>query len=107
SLSRPGGNVTGVSILQVELTLKRLGLLREVVPNASRLCALVNPKNALGNSVQKEMENGAAALGLKIEIFRVSTEPEMEAALADIAKQPGSAFVAGSDAFLYSRRARL
>jgi putative ABC transport system substrate-binding protein len=107
SLSRPGGNVTGVSILQVELTLKRLGLLREVVPNASRLCALVNPKNALGNSVQKEMENGAAALGLKIEVFPVSTEAEMEAALAEIAKTPGSAFVSGTDAFLFTRRSKL
>jgi putative ABC transport system substrate-binding protein len=107
SLSRPGGNVTGVSILQVELTLKRLGLLRDVVPNASRFCALINPKNALGDSVQKEVESGAATLGLKIEIFRVSSDTEIEAALADIARQPGSAFVSGTDAFLYLRRARL
>jgi putative ABC transport system substrate-binding protein len=107
SLSRPGGNVTGVSILQVELTRKRLGLLRDAAPNTTRYCALVNPKNVLGSSVRKEVETGAAALGLKIDVFEVSAEAEMEATLAEIAKTPGSAFVSGTDAFLFSRRARL
>ncbi len=107
SLSRPGGNVTGVSILQVELTRKRLGLLREAAPNTTRFCALVNPKNVLGSSVRKEVETGAAALGLKVEVFEVSTEAEMETVLAEIAKTPGSAFVSGTDAFLFSRRAKL
>jgi putative ABC transport system substrate-binding protein len=107
SLSRPGGNVTGVSILQVELTRKRLGLLREAAPNTTRFCALVNPKNVLGSSVRKEAETGAAALGLKIDIFEVSTEAEMETVLTEIAKTPDSAFVSGTDLFLFSRRAKL
>jgi putative tryptophan/tyrosine transport system substrate-binding protein len=107
SLSRPAGNITGVSILQVELTRKRLGLLRDAVPHANRFCALVNPKNAVGNSVRKEVETGAAALGLNIELFEVSTEADMESALAAIAGKPNSAFVSGTDAFLFSRRARL
>lgn len=107
SLSHPGGNVTGVSILQVELTLKRLGLLREVVPNTSRFCAIINPKNSLGSSVLKEIESGAAALGLKVEVFRASDVAEMEAAVAAIAAVPGSALLSGTDAFLYVHRAEL
>ena len=107
SLSRPAGNITGVSILQVELTRKQLGLLRDAVPHTDRFCALVNPKNALGNSVRKEVETGAAALGLNIKLFEVSTDADMESALAAIAEKPNSAFVAGTDAFLFSRRARL
>jgi putative ABC transport system substrate-binding protein len=107
SLSRPGGNITGVSILQVELTRKRLGMLRDAVPNTNRYCAIVNPKNALGSSVQKEVEDGAAALGLKIEIFPVSTDVDMEMALGEIGKASGSAFVSGTDAFLFTHRNKL
>lgn len=107
SLSRPGGNVTGVSILQVELTRKRLGLLHESAPNTTRFCALVNPKNALGSSVRKEVEQGAAALGLKIDVLEVSNDTEIDTALADMAKAPGSAFLSGTDAFLFSRRKKL
>ena len=55
----------------------------------------------------KEVETGAAALDLKVEVFEVSTEAEMETVLAEIAKTPGSAFVSGTDAFLFSRRAKL
>jgi putative tryptophan/tyrosine transport system substrate-binding protein len=106
SLNRPAGNITGVSILQVELTRKRLGLLRDAVPNTNRFCALVNPKNAVGNSVRKEVDTGAAALGLNIEVFEVSTEADMESSLAAIAAKPNSAFVSGTDAFLFARRAR-
>jgi putative ABC transport system substrate-binding protein len=107
SLSRPVGNITGVSILQVELTRKRLGLLRDAAPHTDRFCALVNPKNAVGNSVRKEVGSGATALGLNIELFEVSTEADMESAIAAIAEKPNSAFVSGTDAFLFSRRARL
>jgi putative ABC transport system substrate-binding protein len=107
SLSRPGGNITGVSILQVELTRKRLGLLRESAPSTTHFCALVNPKNALGNSVLQEVETGATALGLKIDVFEVSNDAEMETALADIAKTPGSAFLSATDAFLFARRTKL
>ena len=104
SLSHPGGNVTGVSILQVELTRKRLGLLRDVAPNASRFCALINPVNAIGRSVRKEVETGVAALGLKVDIFQASSEAEMETALTAMATQPGSAFLSGTDAFFFTRR---
>jgi putative ABC transport system substrate-binding protein len=106
-LNRPGGNVTGVSILRVELTRKRLGLLRDVVPNASRFCALVNPNNALGKSVLREVETGAAALGMQVEIFKATTEAELEAAMTGIAQKPGTAFLCGTDAFFYSRRAKV
>lgn len=107
SLSRPGGNATGISILQVELTRKRLGLLRDLVPGATRFCALVNPNNTLGKAVLRELDVGAAALGMQVEIFRASTEAEIDAGLAGIAQKPGSAFLSGTDAFFYSQRAKL
>lgn len=107
SLNRPGGNVTGIGILQVELTPKRLGLLRDLVPGASRFCALINPNNSIGQSVLKELESASAALGMHAEIFRASSDAELDTAIAAIAQKPGSAFVAGTDAFFYTRRAQI
>ena len=81
--------------------------MREAAPNTNRFCALVNPKNVLGSSVRKEVETGAAALGLKIDVFEVSTEAEMETVLAEIAKTPGGGLCVWHRLFLFSRRARL
>ena len=107
SLNRPGGNITGVSILQVELTPKRLGLLRELVPAASHFTAVVNPNNVLGASVPKQVEAGATALGIEVEIVQASTDAELEAAFAGIAQKLGSAVLMGTDAFFFIRRAKI
>jgi putative ABC transport system substrate-binding protein len=82
SLNRPGANVTGVSFQSVELTAKRLGLLRELAPQATRFVALVNPKSAFTEAVVKDLQASAPTLRLSLEIFHAGTIGEIDA-LAD------------------------
>jgi putative ABC transport system substrate-binding protein len=105
SLNRPGGNITGISVLNVELMPKRLGLLREMAPQAARFGVLVNPETAFTPAVVKSLQAGAQALGLQIEVFRASTDGEIEACFADISQRPGGALLLGPDAFFTSRSA--
>ena len=107
SLNRPGGNVTGISILNVELMPKRLGLLREMAPQAARFGVLVNPETAFTPAVVKSLQAGAQALGLQIEVFRASTDSEIEANFVEISKRSGGALLLGPDAFFTSRSARI
>jgi putative tryptophan/tyrosine transport system substrate-binding protein len=107
SLNRPGGNITGISILNVELMPKRLGLLREMAPQAARFGVLVNPETAFTPAVVKSLQAGAQALGLPIEVFRASTDSEIEASFVEISKRPGGALLLGPDAFFTSRSARI
>jgi putative ABC transport system substrate-binding protein len=107
SLNRPGGNITGISILQVELTQKRLGLLRDLVPGASHFHAIINPLNAIGAAVPQQVKIGAEALGIDVDIVRASADTELEAAFAEIAKQPGSVVLIATDAFFFIRRAKI
>ena len=103
SLNRPGGNITGISILNVELMPKRLGLLREMAPQATRFAVLVNPETAFTPAVVKSLQAGAQALGLTVEVLRASTDREIEASFVDIAQRPGGALLLGPDAFFTSR----
>ncbi len=107
SLSRPGGTMTGISILNVELMPKRLGLLREMAPQAARFAALVNPDTAFTQPVVESLQAAAATLGLQLKIFRASTDAEIEAAFVDISRLPGDALLLGPDAFFTSRRAQI
>jgi putative ABC transport system substrate-binding protein len=91
SLNRPGSNVTGVSFESVAIGAKALGIFRQLVPKASRIVALVNPDTAFTNAVVKNVQAGAAALGLKVEVFHASTDKEVETVFAAIAQQPGTA----------------
>jgi putative ABC transport system substrate-binding protein len=105
SLNRPGGNITGISILNVELMPKRFGLLREMAPQATRFGVLVNPQTAFAPAVVKSLQAGAQALGLQVEVFRASTDGEIEANFVDISQRPGGALLLGPDAFFTSRSA--
>jgi putative ABC transport system substrate-binding protein len=105
SLNRPGGHITGISILNVELMPKRLGLLRELAPHATRFGALVNPETAFTPAVIKSLQGGAQALELQIEVFRASTDGEIEASFVEISQRPGGALLLGPDAFFTSRSA--
>jgi putative ABC transport system substrate-binding protein len=81
SLARPGGNVTGVNFLATELVGKRLELLRELVPGATRIAILVNPADAANTEpTLRDVEMSARAIGLQIQVIRVSTSREIEAA---------------------------
>src|SRR5262245_1462612 len=108
SLSRPGGNLTGINFLSGELVAKRLELLHQLVPAATRLAVLVNPAhNPNTESTLRSVEPAARALGLQIQVLNVSTIREIDAAFATfIRERPDALFVAG-DPFLSSRRVQL
>jgi putative ABC transport system substrate-binding protein len=107
SLNKPGGNVTGMSFQNTELQAKALELLRELVPKAGRMVALVNPQSAYTEAVVKNLQEGAASLGLQLEILHASTEGEIETAFATISQRPGSALLVGPDPFFTFRRAQI
>jgi ABC-type uncharacterized transport system substrate-binding protein len=107
SLARPGGNLTGVNFFNVELTAKRLELLREIVPAATRVAVLVNPANAGTESTLRDVEAAARVMGLQMKAFNASTSPEIDAAFATLVRErPDALFVAG-DGFFLSRRVQL
>src|SRR5262245_48456520 len=105
SLARPGGNLTGINFLSGELTAKRLELLRELVPTATRVAVLVNPANTENN--EREIEAIARGMGLQIRLLNASTVREINEAFATIASQRPDALFVGLDPFFNSRRTQL
>jgi putative ABC transport system substrate-binding protein len=107
NLARPGGNVTGASILFAELGPKQLGLLRELVPTAAHIGLLVNPTNINAADVTKDVAAAGAALGLQIEVVQASNILEIDAAFASLVRKRVDALVAGTDSFFFNRRLQL
>jgi putative ABC transport system substrate-binding protein len=107
SLNRPGGNVTGVSMLAADLNEKRLGLLREIVPRAKLIALLVNPGNPNFETQSAEVAEAGRSVGQAIEVFRAGTEPEIEAAFAALAERRAGGLIVGADPYFNSRRAQL
>jgi putative ABC transport system substrate-binding protein len=105
SLNRPGGNVTGVTIFGVELTAKRLGLLRELTPQATRFVALVNPRSVMADGIVKNVEASAPIFGLPVEILHASTDRELVAALSGLSQRAGAVLLVTVDNFFFDRRA--
>src|SRR5215510_4653278 len=86
SLARPGGNLTGVSFLGIELTAKRLELLRELVPGTGRVAVLVNPADtSVAQATLRDTEAAGRAMGLQIQVFNADTGREIETAFESIA----------------------
>jgi putative ABC transport system substrate-binding protein len=77
SLARPGGNLTGVSLLNVELMPKRLELISELVPQAGVIAVLVNPNNGNTERITRDMKEAARAKGVQIAILKAGTESEI------------------------------
>jgi putative ABC transport system substrate-binding protein len=108
SLARPGGNATGINFYSGELTAKRLELLRELVPTATRMAVLVNPANATSTeSTLRDVEPAARAMGLQIQVLNASTSREINAAFAPLERERPDALFVGLDPFLVSRRVQL
>jgi putative tryptophan/tyrosine transport system substrate-binding protein len=108
SLARPGGNLTGINVFIVELAAKRLELLRELVPAATRVAVLVNPTNAANTETTlRDVEAAARALGLQIHVLNASTSREIDAAFATLVRERPDALFVGPDAFFTSRRVKL
>jgi putative ABC transport system substrate-binding protein len=105
SLARPGGNATGNNFFIAELAAKRLGLLHELAPAASRIALLVNPTDA-GRTESIVRDVGAAAhdLGLQVQILNASTIREIDETFATFARQPADALFVGPDSFFNVRR---
>lgn len=108
SLARPGGNATGVNYLANETTSKRLRLLHDLLPKATRIAVLVNPANpqATGVSLQA-IKDSAGSLGFQIDIFNAGTAAEIDLAFATITRESHDAVFVGPDGFLNSRRDQL
>jgi putative tryptophan/tyrosine transport system substrate-binding protein len=108
SLSRPGGNVTGINFVSGVLTAKRLELLHELVPAAARVAVLVNPADATATETTlRDLEPAVRSIGLKIQVFRATTGQEVHAAFAAMVRERSDAIFLGSDPFFTSRRVQL
>jgi len=108
SLSRPGGNLTGVNAFVGEVAAKRLELFRELVPSATRVAVLLNPAdaaNAAGNL--GNVETAARAMGLQIEVFNAGTRREIDAVFGSFARDRADALFVSSGAFFNARRLQL
>jgi putative tryptophan/tyrosine transport system substrate-binding protein len=107
SLNHPGGNITGVTSENAELAAKRLGVLRDLVPSAAHYFTIINPTSALTEPFTKELRAAAATLGIKIELLRASNVQDIEAAFANIPRQPDTVLVFPPDSFFYIHRDRI
>jgi putative tryptophan/tyrosine transport system substrate-binding protein len=104
SLNRPGGNVTGVTSLNTEVVAKRLGIVRELLPQASHYFALVNPRSVLADPFIRDLEVGASSLGIQIKILHASTAAEVEDVFGQVSQQQlGAVLLVSTDAFFFSR----
>jgi putative ABC transport system substrate-binding protein len=108
SLARPGGNLTGINFFNAELTAKRLELLRELVPAASRVAMLVNPANtSTAETNLRDVNAAARGIGLQIQVLNASTNWEIDTAFATFERdRPDALFIVG-DPFFNSRRVQL
>jgi len=107
SFARPGGNLTGVSFLNVELMAKRLELLSELVPQAKVTVLLVNPNNANAEPIIRDVEQAARTKGTRLQILKAGTESEIDVAFATLVQLQADALVVGTDPFFLSRRKQL
>jgi len=108
SFARPGGNATGVNNFAQEVVAKRLGLLRELVPNAVRIVLLVNPANARpAEDTVRDVSEAARTAGLEIQVLKAATVGEIETAFASMMRDRADALFVVPDAFFTSRRVQL
>jgi putative ABC transport system substrate-binding protein len=107
SLSRPGGNITGVANLNVELGPKKLELLHELVPTATVIGLLVNPANPNNEIRSKDMQAGARTLGVEVDVLRASTERDIDEVFARLVQARVGALVINPDPFFTSRMEQL
>ena len=104
NLSRPGGNTTGVTQLNVEIGPKRLELAHELIPGATSIAFLVNPNDALrATTVTHDAQAAAVPLGLKLHVLRAATDAEIDAAFAGFARLKAGVLVIGVDALFNSK----
>jgi ABC-type uncharacterized transport system substrate-binding protein len=107
SLSRPGGNATGVSLITSALGAKRLGLLRDLVPSAVKIALLVNPTNPNTDTQLADVETAARGFGQQFHVAHASDEGSIDTAFATIADQTPDGLIVGADPYFTSRREQI
>src|SRR5438552_4254029 len=107
SLARPGGNLTGVNFLAVEMHAKRLELILELVPQARVVALLVNPNSPQTDRVVRAMQEAARVKGVQLHILKATTESEIDAAFASLVQLQAGALTTQSDPFFIARRTQI
>src|SRR6516162_3896876 len=107
SLNRPGGNVTGIADLHMQLAAKRLGFLYELLPRATRLAVLVNPNSRVVQTEIAEAQAAAAAIGRELDVVSASTSREIDIAFASLMQKRTDGLLVGPHSFFLNRRAQL
>jgi putative ABC transport system substrate-binding protein len=107
SLARPGGNLTGIALMNSELVPKRLELLLELVPQAKVIAVLVNSNNSNAESITRKAQDAARPKGVQLDILKASTDGEIDTAFASLGQLRNAALLVGDDPFLQARRDRL
>jgi putative ABC transport system substrate-binding protein len=107
SLNRPGGNATGVTNMQMEVSAKRLALLHELLPRAARFAVLVNPNSRNAKFEITEAQAAGSAIGREIDVLTAGTGREIDMAFASIVQKGTDALVVGPHSFFLSRRSQL
>jgi putative ABC transport system substrate-binding protein len=107
SLNRPGGNLTGVTLLAVEVGPKLLEILRGVVPSASTIAILVNPTNPNSETQSRNTQDAARKLGLKLHVLEASVESEFEGTFAKLNELKANALIIGQDVYFNAETKRL
>ena len=105
SLSRPGGNATGVTLIKADLEAKRLELLRQLLPSLTVVAALINPSNPNAEDVTGYLQSAAKALGLETLLLHAATDAQLDAVLGNLPK--ANAMLVGNDPFFVSQRAKI
>jgi putative ABC transport system substrate-binding protein len=107
SFNRPGGNLTGTTIMTLEMASKRLELVRQLVPNATAIGMLVNPKFPTASAEAREVQDAARSRGIQSNLLNASTESEIDAAFTTAVEQRNGALIVGTDPFLLGQRDQL
>jgi putative ABC transport system substrate-binding protein len=106
SLNHPGNNITGIGFETVEITGKAFELLHELLPKA-HITLLIYPNSAFSEAATKKIQGSAASLGIQVDLLNASTDSELDAAFASVARQAGSAIMLGPDPSYTSRRVQI
>ena len=107
SLNRPGGNLTGDTILFDEVGPKRLELMRELIPAATVVAVLINPTYPTAEVQSRDLQGAAQALGLELRVLHASTDRDLDTAFATLSQRRVAALVIGNDSFFNSRSEQL
>jgi putative ABC transport system substrate-binding protein len=106
-MARPGGNITGISFLAVDLTPKRLELVSELVPTAKTIALLANPTNAAEERVIQDVQKAAQAASYQLETLRAANDRDIDAAFAGLAGQRGKVLIVSPDSLFTTRTEQL